>query len=195
MKLACMLAAAGFASRYDADKLLLSVDGRPMGIRAVDILINCEFALKVLVTSADKQYLIESARQAGFSVVINPEPRHGLSSSVRLGTEYICRAGTFKGILYAVADQPNLRLSTMKRLIKAFNSSPDYIWALEANGKRGNPVIFPHSLFKELLQIQGDRGGRQVISAHTEMLRTVIAESSELMDIDTREDAEKCLPR
>ena len=195
MRLACVLAAAGSGKRYGIDKLLLSVNGRPMGIRASDVLSSCGFALKVLVTSADKQYLIDAAQRTGFFVVINPEPERGMSSSIRLGTEYICHAGKYEGILYAVADQPNLKPESLKRLTEAFRESPDHIWALEADGKRGNPVIFPYSLFSELLQVQGDRGGRQVISAHPDMLRTVNVESSELVDIDTREDADKCLPR
>ena len=195
MKLACMLAAAGSGNRYGEDKLQLILDGRPMGIRAVDMISGCEFALKVLVTSADKKYLIDAANEKGFSVVINPEPQRGISSSVRLGTEHICRTGTYEGILYAVADQPNLKQTTLRRLIEAFKGSPDHIWAPESDGNRGNPVIFPNSLFVELLQTRGDRGGRQVISAHPEMLKTINVESSELVDIDTREDAETCLPR
>ena len=192
MMLACLLTAAGSGSRFGEDKLRLKVAGQPMGIHALDLLHEAPFDLRMLVTSEDKGYLIEGARLRGFEVVINPAPEQGMSSSVRLGTEHICRQGTYDGILYAVADQPNLTTATVTRLVDAFTAEPDCIWAPEAGGKRGNPVIFPASLLDELKQVQGDRGGRQVIAAHPELLRTIAVEWTELKDIDTKEDLPSC---
>lgn len=192
MKLACLLTAAGKSSRFGKDKLLLPVAGQPMGIHALDVLSEVPFALRVLVTSSDKRYLIQAAQERGFDLVINPAPERGLSSSVRLGTEHILQTGAYDGILYAVADQPNLQAATVQRLMETFTKQPDCIWAPEANGKRGNPVLFPASLFPELLKVQGDRGGRQVIAAHLELLRTIEVTQSELMDIDTKEDMGSC---
>ena len=192
MKLGCLLTAAGTGSRFGEDKLLLPVAGRPMGVHALDVLSDAPFALRVLVTSRDKAYLMEAAAERGFDLVINPDPERGMSSSVRLGTEHIVQAGAYDGILYAVADQPNLSTDTVDRLVKAFENAPACIWAPEANGKRGNPVIFPASLFSELLAVTGDRGGRQVIAAHVELLRTIGVAPEELKDIDTKEDLRTC---
>ena len=192
MKLACLLTAAGSGSRFGEDKLRLTVSGQPMGVHALDVLQASSFALRVLVTSADKGYLMEAARERGFAVVVNPAPEQGMSSSVRLGTAHICQTGAYDGILYAVADQPNLKTSTEEQLVKAFEREPGCIWAPEAEGKRGNPVLFPASLFEELLNVTGDRGGRQVIAAHEDLLRTVAVPPEELRDIDTKEDMQSC---
>ena len=134
MKLACLLTAAGSGSRFGEDKLLLPVAGQPMGVHALDVLNKVPFALWVLVTSEDKGYLIRAARERGFTIVINPAPEQGMSSSVRLGTAHIVRSGAYDGILYAVADQPNLRAATVERLVKAFERDPSCIWAPEADG-------------------------------------------------------------
>ena len=53
-------------------------------------------------------------------------------------------------------------------------------------------MIFPASLFVELLEVEGDRGGRQVIAVHPELLRTIDVSSTELKDIDTKEDMRIC---
>ena len=182
MKLACLLTAAGSSSRFGEDKLLLPVHGQPMGVHALEVLVNVPFDRRVLVTSVDKGYLIEAAREKGFDVILNPAPERGMSSSVRLGTEHIHGADAYDGILYAVADQPNLRQKTVERLVKAFEGAPDCIWAPEAEGKRGNPVLFPAALMGELMAVKGDRGGRQVIAAHPDLLRTV-AVSAELVPL------------
>ncbi|MBQ7755462.1 MAG: nucleotidyltransferase family protein, partial [Clostridia bacterium] len=173
MRLACLVTAAGSGSRFGMDKLMLPVSGQPMGVHALNTLHLDNFALRVLITSKDKGYLMDAAKERGFEVVINPAPERGMSSSVRLGTEHILTTGEYDGILYAVADQPNLSASTVEKLIDAFEREPACIWAPEAEGKRGNPVIFPASLFPELVQISGDKGGRRVIAAHRDLLRTV----------------------
>ena len=192
MKLACLLTAAGTGSRFGEDKLRMPVGGEPMGVRALNVLCQAPFDLKVLVTSEDKGYLMAAAWEKGFAVVINPAPERGMSSSVRMGTAHILKTGTYDGILYAVADQPNLSADTVKRLAEAFLHEPRYIWAPVADGRRGNPVIFPAFLFAELLEVEGDRGGRQVIAAHPELLRTIDVSSTELKDIDTKEDMRIC---
>lgn len=192
MKLACLLTAAGSGSRFGEDKLRLPVGGEPMGIHALNVLHQAPFDLRVLVTSEDKGYLMEAAWERGFAVVINPAPERGISSSVRLGTAHILETGAYDGILYAVADQPNLSADTVKRLAEAFANDSQYIWAPVADGRRGNPVIFPASLFVELLEVEGDRGGRQVIAVHPELLRTIDVSSTELKDIDTKEDMRIC---
>ena len=192
MKLACLLTAAGSGSRFGEDKLRLPIGGEPMGIHALNVLHQAPFDLRVLVTRADKEYLMAAARERGFAVVVNPAPERGMSSSVRLGTAHILETGAYDGILYAVADQPNLSTDTVKRLAEAFLHEPQYIWAPVADGRRGNPVIFPASLFAELLEVEGDRGGRQVIAAHPELLRTMDVSPKELKDIDTKEDMRIC---
>ena len=53
-------------------------------------------------------------------------------------------------------------------------------------------MIFPAALFQELLEVTGDRGGRQVIAAHRSLLRTVAVAPAELKDIDTKEDLRTC---
>lgn len=195
MRLACLLTAAGQSSRFGEDKLRLDLTGQPMGVCALETLHTIPFARRVLVTSADKEYLSDAGAALGFDVVINPAPEQGMASSVRLGTTHILDTGAYDGILYAVADQPNLSAKTVSRLAAAFETEPGCIWAPEAEGKRGNPVIFPAPLFGELLLVTGDRGGRQVIAAHPELLRTVAVAAEELKDIDTKEDMASCSPR
>jgi len=52
---------------------------------------------------------------------------------------------------------------------------------------RGNPAVFPKSVFGELEALTGDVGGGAVIRRHPEMLTLEEAETKEeLIDIDTR---------
>ena len=97
MRLACLVTAAGSGSRFGMDKLMLPVSGQPMGVHALNTLYLDNFALRVLITSKDKGYLMDAAKERGFGVVINPAPDKGMSSSVRLGTEHILTTGEYDG--------------------------------------------------------------------------------------------------
>ena len=47
----------------------------------------------------------------------------------------------------------------------------DTILALSYDGKRGNPVIFPSSLYNELISLNIDETGQKVINAHLDILK------------------------
>ncbi len=54
--------------------------------------------------------------------------------------------------------------------------------------RRGLPALFSRPLFPELLQVEGDEGGRSVIQHHPEALCAVPVADGVLEDIDTWED-------
>ena len=56
------------------------------------------------------------------------------------------------------------------------------------NGRRS---LFPAGFFPELRALDGDRGGRRVISAHPEALYAVPVPAEELTDTDRPEDLER----
>ena len=56
------------------------------------------------------------------------------------------------------------------------------------NLKRGNPVLWPRRYFSALYEIEGDKGGRQLLQQHQEEILFVdVADQSVCMDIDNYE--------
>jgi len=63
------------------------------------------------------------------------------------------------------------------------------IVALGWKGNRGNPVLFPSSLFSALATLAPHQSGSSVIAQYSHLLRIVEAEGpQELLDIDTPAD-------
>ncbi len=176
--------AAGCSERFGANKLLTDVGGKPMYIRALGAIPDGVFFRVAVVTQYDE--IADEARRRGFTAIMNPRAKEdGQSGTVRLGLNALADADA---VMFMTADQPFLTSSTVRALTRLYAEDPGCIAAPAANGERGNPCIFPSSLFGELMSITGDRGGSSVIRRHPGLLRLLPVEPRELMDIDSAED-------
>lgn len=185
MRVGAVLMASGFSRRFGSNKLLEPVEGVPMILRAFDALPAALFERAVVVSACPE--ILAMAGERGYLPIPNPGAAEGQSASIRLG---LSELPDMDGILFAVCDQPWLRRKSVERLLERFSAG--CICALSRQGKRGNPVIFPSSLFPELLALTGDQGGGRIIRANPHRLRLVEAEDVwELQDVDTPIDLEE----
>ncbi len=59
-------------------------------------------------------------------------------------------------------------------------------------GKRKSPVIFGKVYREELLKLDGDRGGKEIIDRNLNSVRYLdFSDGNDFVDIDTREEYEK----
>ena len=176
----CVVMAAGNARRFGANKLAAALEGKPLILRALEAVPKGLFARVEVVTQYPE--IADLAAKFGFGVLENKQPNLGLSHTIALGTQALADCGA---ILYMVADQPLLARETVSRVAAAWQETPERIVAAAHGGKRGNPCIFPHEFFPELLALTGDTGGGAVIKRHPDRLRTVEVPAAELADVDT----------
>jgi len=189
MKIGCVLLAAGEGRRFGGGKLLSRVDGEPMIERALRLYAPVPFPARVCVVRPEAETIPALARERGFSVFVNPDPSRGGGTSGSIGTSgALSLEPKLDGVLYAVSDQPFLTRESVLKLMEAFECEPQRIASLSFGGRRGNPAIFPRSMFVELEALCEDVGGGAVIRRHPELLKLVEAGSMrELEDVDTRE--------
>ena len=185
-----ILLGAGRGRRFGSDKLMAPFNGKPVGMYALETYAAVPFSRRIYVTRPDHDALWQAARDLGYDAVMNRDPDRGISSSIRLGLHvWMASGGTDGGVLFAVSDQPLLRADSVRRLLDVFGAEPERIVRLAKDGREGNPVLFPAGLCAELMRLEGDCGGRQVIERHRAIVRTVEAGSEdELRDVDVPED-------
>ena len=186
MKIALVLTAAGSSKRFGSDKLAYPIDGKPMLLHALELYdrMRDRFVSRTVVLKAGAEERRMAAERMGYRTAENPDPERGIASSVVIGTENALESDP-DGILYAVGDQPRVSEKTVDALLDAFRKDPTRIVAPGANGRRGNPVLFPKDLFPALLTLSGDVGGSQVVAKHRDRLKTIEVPPAELEDIDT----------
>ena len=171
MKIALVLTAAGSSKRFGGDKLAYPIDGKPMLLHALELYdrLSDRFVSRTVVLKTGARERRMAAERMEYRIIENPDPDRGMASSVVIGTEDAIKSDP-DGILYAVGDQPRVTETTVLKLLDAFAKDPTRIVAPIADGRRGNPVLFPKDLFGELLSLTGDVGGSQIIGRHPERL-------------------------
>ncbi|NWG45051.1 MAG: nucleotidyltransferase family protein, partial [Alphaproteobacteria bacterium] len=130
-----------------------------------------------------------AAELAGLPVTIaeNPEPEAGLSASLRSGLAALPPGAD--GVLVCLGDMPFVRAADLDTLIAAFaEAAPEAIVVPMHEGRRGNPVLFGRSFFRDMQALEGDVGARGLIGRHAGAVREVaIGHDGILADIDTPE--------
>ncbi len=181
--------AAGLSSRYGSNKLLETVDGKPMYRHLLDILTVMKEEESnryevIVVTAYDE--IEEALRKLPVTCVRNKQQELGISHSIELGIRACGETSPHDHFLFAVADQPYVQEDELFGFIHMYLRSHKGIGCLSYDGIMGNPVIFQGKYIPELLALTGDTGGKAVVKAHPEEIFLYEADSGEsLKDIDT----------
>lgn len=94
--------------------------------------------------------------------------------------------------LFLVADQPFIRKETIERLISETLKQKSIAGCITWNGELGNPVIFSNDLKADLLNLQGDKGGKSVLKKYIDQICLVSANSEEeVIDCDYVSELDK----
>ena len=144
-----------------------------------------------LVVRPEDKEIIKTGEKWGAEIVLNPEYKSGMSSSIRKALIQIS-SKELEGFFVILGDQPLINPSILYKMILAFTPGKKEIVVPFYKDKQGNPVFFDGYWKDELMKISGDVGGRVLIKAHPERIkRFKISDESILLDIDREEDYER----
>ncbi len=182
-KTGILLLAAGTSSRYGKNKLLETVEKEPMYRHSLGILQSFEESPRAVVTRFAE--IEKMAAEYKIPVVRNDEPEKGIAWSLHKGLEKLWSEHlTLEGVLCMVSDQPWLQARTVQHILETAALHPDRIVCAGIKEHPGNPVWFGKDYIPELLALEGDTGGRQVIQKHPDRVWYCPASSKELQDVD-----------
>ena len=193
LNLHLIIMAAGNSKRFGSIKLLHNINGVPMYQHVIDIIKKAEaenklFSKKIVVTKY--QEIISAFENIDdYDVALNYNSDIGQSSSIKIGLEKSLKYEKPDAWCFMVCDQPYLKPNTLKTFLKAWENQTKGIGSLCFENKRGNPVIFSNTYEKELINLEGDTGGRSIINNHLDdLFMYSVQEKEELLDIDEIDD-------
>jgi len=190
MTISAILLGAGESKRMGVDKLSLPWGTKTVLRHCFETLLRSEVQELVVVLGIRNKGVKNLFRGRKVKVVINPYSNRGMSTSIRRGVKALRPKSD--GILIALGDQPFIKTRTINVLIRAFDQGKGRIIVPSFRGRRGHPAIFHRRYKRELLNLEGDAGGRSIIERHPEDVRVVPVESIGVVkDVDTWQDYKK----
>ncbi|MBZ9733951.1 molybdopterin-binding/glycosyltransferase family 2 protein [Mesorhizobium sp. CA18] len=190
LKVDIVLLAAGRSSRMGGpNKLLALFDGEPLVRRTAGRALGSKAAATVVVTGHQRERVRSALGGLGVTFADNPNFADGLASSLKAGIAKV--APDAAGALIVLGDMPGVSSGDLDSLIDAFRSSDGRsVVRASHQGKRGNPVLLPRSLFAAVAQLEGDTGARHLVEAEgLDVIDVEIGQGASI-DVDTREALE-----
>lgn len=207
---AAIILAAGASTRMGEGrhKLLLPLGDRPVLAHVLDAALASRARPIMLVLGYQAErvraFIPAYIEHPAITVVENPDYVQGMSTSMKLGIQTLLTRGYKKsgegvidGALFLTGDQPLITAQVIDRVIETYEASRGMgkrIVAPLYAGQRGNPVLFDAGLFRELLEVTGDEGGRGLLKGHPGEVATIeIGDVAASYDVDTWEAYQQVL--
>jgi molybdenum cofactor cytidylyltransferase len=177
--------ASGYSSRMGENKLLLLKDNMPMIEHVFRQLSKINFYEVLVVTQYDEIEIL--AKSYSYTTFKNDAPQRGISESIKLGVKNTDIDSNF---MFFTGDQPFLTGEVIKKIINI--SDEQNIVVPKFLEKNKSPVIFGKIYRDELLKLDGDIGGKEVIKNNLNNVKYLnFSSGNDFLDIDTREEYEK----
>jgi len=188
-----IILAAGLSTRFGRPKQLMDLNGKPLIEWVVDACLKSRLDKIVLVLGLNAPQIAAGLSlkysDPRITTIINPQFREGMSRSLRAGLVAVMK--DFPAVMFLLGDQPLVSSTLIDRLLERFRESEKDICVPVHLGRRGNPTLFSSKFYKQLLNVSGDLGAREIIKTRPQAVLSVKVEDPlPFFDIDTEEDLE-----
>lgn len=190
LKVDIVILAAGRSSRMGGpNKLLALFDGEPLVRRTASRALGSKAASTIVVTGHQRERVRSALGGLEVKLADNPDFADGLASSLKAGIAKV--APDAAGAMIVLGDMPGVSSKDLDSLVDAFRRSGGHaVVRASHQGKRGNPVLLPRSLFAAVAQLEGDTGARHLVEAEgLDVIDVKIGQGASI-DVDTREALE-----
>ena len=185
-----VILAAGASTRMGSPKQLLTVDGLPLVVRAVEAALASPAWPVVVVLGADAERIKPVLAHHPVLIAENPAWSEGMASSVRAGIALLVQfSRSLDAALVALCDQPALSAESIARLVAAQRATGRGIAAARYRERNGAPALFLREHFASLAALTGEEGARPLLNDDPDKVASVNMPEFE-KDIDTPGDYE-----
>ncbi len=185
-----ILLAGGASTRLGQPKQSLQYHGKTLLEHSADEAINAKADAVVVVLGKNAELFKDAINKEDVRVVINNDWGEGMASSVRLGLDAILKSKPYiDAVIFMVCDQPHISSLVLNELITTQQKTTKQIVTCDYGGSIGPPALFHKKYFRELMELKGDIGARNIIQQNMNDVATILFPDGKI-DIDTKEDYE-----
>lgn len=192
MKTGIIILAAGESTRLGYPKQIAKYKDKTLLQLAIDAANGCDVHKRVLVLGANRDEIKKTFPGASIPNIPNPNYQKGMSSSLKIGLEYMLKFNAPDQVIIMLCDQPFVDAKLLNKLMATQEKEGKGIVACAYSKTIGVPILFGKAYFQELMELKGDEGAKKIALAHEEDLVTISFPKGKI-DIDTEEDLKELL--
>ena len=163
-RVGAILLAAGSSTRMGRAKQLIEFEGRTLLRRAAAAIASSSSQPAIVVLGAEAERCRLELNGLDVNVCINDEWASGISSSIKAGLSYLIDIEPrLDAVMITLCDQPYVTDVIIDNFIAAYRSIRPPVIASEYNSVLGVPALFSRDMFDQILNLEGDRGARELI--------------------------------
>ncbi len=158
-----VILAAGQSSRMGREKLSLPLGEKTILEHSVGSALQGGLDEVIVVTRPEESGRVQRTFSGtAVKTVVNPFYRRGIASSLQAGLGAV--SWRSQGAVIALGDQPFVTADVYELLLKSYSRCLSLITYPLYKGKRGHPVLFDRRTWGMLMRLQGDSGGKELLS-------------------------------
>ena len=181
-----ILLAAGTARRMGSNKLLLELAGETVLRRAARRALVGGLSPLLVVLGHEAERAAGELAGLSCQVVINPEYRQGINSSLKRGIAAVPDGAGAAMVM--LADMPLVTAEMIAGLVARYRAGTAPLVISDYAGVNAPPMLYDRSLFGEILAMTGEGCGRQVVKRHLQEAEVLVWSPEALADIDVPAD-------
>lgn len=184
-RFAGVLLAAGMSRRMGSNKLMEAWQGKPLVRYAAEAMAQANLEERIVVAGHEAEKIEAALAGLNLKTIRAPHYNQGMSQSLKSGLHAL--SDDMDAALVLLGDMPRIKAEHLALLMAAFDVGEGRTICVPTfEGKRGNPVLFGRAYFEELLAVQGDMGGRQIIQSNSDAVVEVpMQDDAIFLDVDT----------
>jgi len=189
LPICAVILAAGNSRRFGSEnKLLTEVEGVSIIERVVRSIGACKPDRTVVVLDKNGEKIESSIRGYDLEFAINERSEEGMGTSIARGVREV-DPNCFSGILLCLGDLPFLGNDVGSKVVEAFRRNRGERIVVPRHGDlRGHPVVFPISFRPQLLDLEGDRGAKDIMRGERSLVEVSVDLPGIARDVDTKSD-------
>lgn len=181
--------AAGSSTRMGRNKMLLEVGGQPLVRRAVMAAVEAGLAPVLVVLGHDAERVREAIAGLPCLPVLNPDHAQGVRFSMQAGVRALPEGVGAAVVL--LADMPFVTADMIRAVADRYRAQRPSLVVSEYGDVNAPPTLYDRALFPELLAMDGEGCGKQVVRRHKHEAAVVAWPEEALADVDVPEDYER----
>lgn len=169
--ISAILLAAGQSTRMGKhNKLIKEINGIPLIKHSIKNILKSNIDELIIVTGHDNEKikrLIDNDKK--IKLIFNKNFRSGMASSIKSGLNYLNNKTEY--FFICLADMPFIKPDIYNKIIES--KIDKEIIVPTYNKKQGNPVLFSKSMKKDILNINGDVGAKEILKLNNDKLLNI----------------------